>query len=299
MKKRYQVFVSSTSLDLQDERHKVMQALLKLSCIPAGMELFPAANEDQWTLIKNVIDDCDYFLVIIGGRYGSLGSEGLSYTEMEYRYALACGKPTIAFVHNDPEKLAANRTELTSAGREKLEAFRALVQQKMVGFWETPADLSAAVTTSLTHLIDTVPAKGWVRANQPPSIDTSAENLAADNVIRRESPTDSFKWGQTGNLFWLGHDLMWIVAAFIHEGDQEKARNGLRQAHHHLCEIGMSESVYARHLTRWLKEVETANEDDWTLERRRRLADAVDRLCDQVGALAANHQSAFRASPED
>ena len=88
MDKRYQVFVRSTFTDLQEERQEVMQALLELDCIPSGMELFPAANEDQWTLKKKVIDDCDYYMVILGGRYGSIGSDGLSYTEMEYRYAL-------------------------------------------------------------------------------------------------------------------------------------------------------------------------------------------------------------------
>jgi hypothetical protein len=70
---RYQTFVSSTFLDLQEERTEVMQALLLLDAIPAGMELFPAANEDQWTLIKKVIDDCDY-IVIVAGRYGSESS---------------------------------------------------------------------------------------------------------------------------------------------------------------------------------------------------------------------------------
>ena len=88
MDKRYQVFVSSTYADLQEERQEVMQALLELDCIPAGMELFPAANEDQWTLIKKVIDDCDYYMVNLAGRYGSIGPDDLSYTEMEYRYAL-------------------------------------------------------------------------------------------------------------------------------------------------------------------------------------------------------------------
>lgn len=48
-----------------------------------GMELFPAANEDQWTLIKGVIDDCDYYIVVIGGRYGSVSDIRLSYTEIE------------------------------------------------------------------------------------------------------------------------------------------------------------------------------------------------------------------------
>ena len=53
MENRYQVFVSSTYQDLQEERQEVMQALLELECIPAGMELFPAANQDQWTLITS------------------------------------------------------------------------------------------------------------------------------------------------------------------------------------------------------------------------------------------------------
>ena len=92
--KRYQVFVSSTYDDLQDERKEVMQALLELDCIPAGMELFPASSEDQWSLIKRVIDDCDYYILIIGGRYGSVGPDGISYTQMEFEYALKQGSPS-------------------------------------------------------------------------------------------------------------------------------------------------------------------------------------------------------------
>lgn len=38
MEKRYQVFVSSTYQDLQEERKEVMQALLELDCIPAGCQ---------------------------------------------------------------------------------------------------------------------------------------------------------------------------------------------------------------------------------------------------------------------
>ncbi|HYW11038.1 MAG TPA: DUF4062 domain-containing protein, partial [Longimicrobium sp.] len=120
MDKRYQVFVSSTFIDLQQERQEVMQALLELDCIPAGMELFPAGNDDQWSLIKKVIDDCDYYVVIVGGRYGSEGPEGLGYTEMEYRYAVDQGKPVMAFLHKCPGELAAIRSEKSREGQEKL-----------------------------------------------------------------------------------------------------------------------------------------------------------------------------------
>ena len=56
MDKRYQVFVSSTYRDLIDERREVIQALLELNCIPAGMELFVAADDDQSALIQVIID---------------------------------------------------------------------------------------------------------------------------------------------------------------------------------------------------------------------------------------------------
>ncbi len=55
MDRRYQVFVSSTYEDLREERAAVIAALLQLDCIPAGMEHFPASDEDSFTWIKRVI----------------------------------------------------------------------------------------------------------------------------------------------------------------------------------------------------------------------------------------------------
>ncbi len=147
-----------------------MQALLELNCMPAGMELFPAANEEQWDFIKRVIDESDYYVVIVGGRYGSVSaSTKQSYTEMEYRYALSAGKPTIAFLHQDPEKLEAARCERTAQGRRKLAAFRRLLEQHLCKYWLTPSDLGGKVSRSLTQLFRTAPAVGWVRADQVPA----------------------------------------------------------------------------------------------------------------------------------
>ncbi|MGG6309799.1 DUF4062 domain-containing protein [Paenibacillus macerans] len=183
MEKRYQVFVSSTYEDLQEERKEIMQALLELDCIPAGMELFPAANDDQWTLIKNVIDYSDYYIVVIGGRYGSIGPQGISYTEMEYRYALETGKPIIAFIHKNPLELPANKTESEKEGREKLDAFKSLAQQKMVRYWTTAADLGSVVSRSLISLIKTNSAIGWVRSDTVSDGGASKEILRLKNII--------------------------------------------------------------------------------------------------------------------
>ncbi len=166
MIKRYQVFVSSTYTDLLEERSEVMQALLELDCMPAGMELFPAANEEQWNWIKRIIDESDYYMVIVGGRYGTVSeATGMSYTEMEYRYAAESGKPVIAFLHEKPSKIEAGKTEQSPTSKKKLEQFRKLVEQKLCKYWNSPADLGAKASRSITQLINRMPAVGWVKAD--------------------------------------------------------------------------------------------------------------------------------------
>jgi len=98
MDKRYQVFVSSTYTDLKDERRAIIQTLIEMDCIPAGMELFPAADEEQFQFITRIINDCDYYILIIGGKYGSTTSDGLSYTEREYGYAREIGMKVLSFI---------------------------------------------------------------------------------------------------------------------------------------------------------------------------------------------------------
>ncbi len=166
MEKRYQVFVSSTYTDLIEERSEVMQALLELNCMPAGMELFPAANETQWEWIKKVIDESDYYIVIIGGRYGTISeSTGVSYTEMEYRYAVDIGKPVIGFLHEDPLKLIAGKFEKDPTNLEKLDVFKKDVQKRLCKYWSSASDLGAKVSRSITQLMKQFPAVGWVRAD--------------------------------------------------------------------------------------------------------------------------------------
>ena len=211
MDKRYQVFVSSTYEDLQPERQEVMHALLELDCMPAGMELFPATNDDQWTSIKKVIDDSDYYIVIIGGRYGSVGDDGVSYTEREYRYALSVEKPIIAFLHKDPGILQAQKTEKTEDGKKKLHAFRELAQKKMCKNWTSPAELGSVVSRSLIQLIKSNPCIGWIKADQVSSEEATKEILRLrqrvdelQNDINRSritAPKDSDQFAQGNDEF--------------------------------------------------------------------------------------------------
>ncbi|TAK98755.1 MAG: DUF4062 domain-containing protein [Verrucomicrobia bacterium] len=165
LKRRYQVFVSSTYEDLKEERQHVLQALLETKCIPLGMELFPAASVEQWQLIRRVIEECDYYIVIVAGRYGSLSESGVGYTEMEFDYAVSMGKPVIGFYHKNPDSLPGSKLEKTDAGRERLKAFADKVKKKLCRPWNSPAELGSAVKSAVLHELEFNPRPGWIRAD--------------------------------------------------------------------------------------------------------------------------------------
>lgn len=161
---RHQIFLSSTYTDLKEERAEVLQAIWELDCIPTGMEAFVASNESQWDVIKRVIDECDYYVLVIGGRYGSMTEQGISYTEKEYDYAKKSGLPVLAFVHGEPEKIPVGKAEPEDAGRARLEAFRRKVMDAHpVGQWTSAKELGGIVSRSLVREIKISPRAGWIR----------------------------------------------------------------------------------------------------------------------------------------
>ena len=109
---KYQVFISSTYSDLSKERKRVLDILLMADCIPAGMENFVATDDEQFNVIKKVIDMCDYYVLILGKRYGSVNEKtGISYTEMEYNYAIDKGIPVLVFALDDSVELDDEKVE--------------------------------------------------------------------------------------------------------------------------------------------------------------------------------------------
>lgn len=184
--KRYQVFVSSTYKDLIEERTAVMNCLLDNDCIPVGMEQFPAMPISQWEYIKRLIDDSDYYLLIVAGKYGTIDSEtGWSYTEKEFRYALEKGMPIIAFLHKNIGELSSDKCEDRDEGRNKIDKFRNFVLNcnHLCDFYTTPDNLKYAVAKSLRKTIEQYPAEGWVRSNQIKSFQTDTIEQLQNMVI--------------------------------------------------------------------------------------------------------------------
>ncbi|TPD95542.1 DUF4062 domain-containing protein [Pantoea vagans] len=209
MDKRYQVFVSSTFKDLEEERSSVIQTLMEMDCIPAGMELFPAIDEEQWEFIKKIIDDCDYYLLIIGGRYGTLAPDGKSYTEMEFDYAVEKGKRVVVLVHENLSSLPASKTEPEPAFRQKLDSFISKATSgRLRKTWTNPSDLAGKVSLSMQKTIKTYPAIGWVRADKVTNhaaltelADLKNENAELKNKISElESKSELTSFGELANF---------------------------------------------------------------------------------------------------
>jgi hypothetical protein len=184
VQKKYQVFISSTFRDLVDERQDTLKSVLDMGHIPSGMEVFPAADVEQFEYIKKIIDECDYYVLIVAARYGSMDEEGVSFTEKEYRYAVHQKKTVLAFIHSELGSVAVDKADTDRSLQEKLAAFRQEVaKSRVVQFWKSREDLKAKVIISLHKAISEYPALGWMRANAAASEDL----LAQVNQLRLEN----------------------------------------------------------------------------------------------------------------
>jgi hypothetical protein len=189
MNKKYQVFISSTYTDLLNERQAAVEAILKAGHIPAGMELFAAGNEAQMETIKRWIEASDIYMVILGGRYGSLEPKtGLSYIELEYDYATELNKPIFAVVVKDEtlEKRVKERGRavIETEHPQEYKAFRQKVLGKTSAFFEDPKDIKLSVHESIADIQLRCELKGWVSATEIPDTEplfTEIKRISAEN----------------------------------------------------------------------------------------------------------------------
>jgi Domain of unknown function (DUF4062) len=189
MKKKLQVFVSSTYTDLLAERQAVVEAILRAGHIPAGMELFAAGDESQLETIRRWIDDSDVFMLILGGRYGSIEPEsGKSYVQLEYEYAIEKRKPFFAAVITDSyleEKVKADGPlAMEKLNGHLLKSFRETVTKRISRFFEDVNGLKLIVFESLADNERYEDLPGWIRGSDaidPKAILEEVERLQAEN----------------------------------------------------------------------------------------------------------------------
>lgn len=183
--KKYSVFISSTFEDLKEERSAVLRAILQHGHFPLGMEMWGAADEQQWQIIQRQIDVADYYVVIVAHRYGSLSDSGVSWTEREYDYAVEKCVPVLGFV----QKGGTWPTEFVDKDQsaEWLNRFRAKIQSKPVSFWNSADQLRTEVILALGRQTQSTPRVGWIRGSEALTSDTLNElaRLSLENSTLR------------------------------------------------------------------------------------------------------------------
>ena len=141
--KRYQVFVSSTSEDLKGERQRVWETLVSLEYIVSGMEAFPATNDSQFQYIKQQIEQSDYYVLIIAGRYGTLTENGISFTEREFDFAQELKIPSLVFPIRNLASWPVGKTDNDQNKQEKLETFRTRASKnRLCYYWDSADELA-------------------------------------------------------------------------------------------------------------------------------------------------------------
>lgn len=211
---KYQIFISSTYEDLKQERDQVIKACLEMGHIPVGMEMFSAADEEQWQIIARQIEESDYYVIIVANRYGSM-VEGVSYTEKEYDYAIEKGVPVLGFVLKDGAMWPSNLSEQDAEGRLKLDAFKRKVRGKPVGLWESRDELHAKCAVALSKAFNTSRRPGWLPATEfgSPEITTELSRLSTENAKLRaeveeyKKLTDVSAFAQGEEITQLSFDI--------------------------------------------------------------------------------------------
>lgn len=209
MAKKLQIFVSSTYKDLIAERQAAVEAILAAGHIPAGMELFTAGDESQLETIYRWIDESDIFMLILGGRYGSIEKKsGKSYTHLEYEHALNSGKATFAVVMQEDALNARVKTSgkdvLELENRAKYEDFKKIVLEKMCMFFHDHKDIKLAFHTTVIRLQKEREFKGWVSGAEVvnnSTINTEIARLSQENSELRSKLQAAGKKAEEAAMF--------------------------------------------------------------------------------------------------
>ncbi len=184
MNKKLQVFVSSTYTDLIEERQAAVEAILDAGHIPAGMEIFPASNNSLSQTLFKIIDTSDVYVLILGNRYGSIDQEsGISYTQLEYTYAISKNMPVVAIVLDDNgiyERIH-NDNNFDSPHSELYNKFRESVLSKIATIVKNRDEIKYTIINFLNEYSVLNPSIGWGKYPYDQSVNNFVQALYQQN----------------------------------------------------------------------------------------------------------------------
>lgn len=218
VRKKFQVFISSTSDDLKEERKIAIEAILDAGHIPAGMEIFKGGGE-KWETIQKWIDDSDIYVLILGGRYGSTDKQtNLSYTQLEYEYAQMKKIPMFSIVLSDSllerkAKEIGEENVYEKGNVELYKRFKSTVLTPTAKIVDWKEQIATTIHSHLNSIINDPAYRliGWARAdsninNFHALSDEDADNafeMIFNEVLSRRYPVDIDELSKINSRNWL------------------------------------------------------------------------------------------------
>lgn len=148
------VFISSTFLDLKEERKKVWESLEKFDVAVKGMEQFGARKTTPLATCISEVEQSDIYVGIIGMRYGSEEpSSGKSYSQLEYEKAVEKNKEILIYlIDEENSNVTPNLIQYDKI--QKLNIFKAILKEKhTVDTFSNPQDLITKLQRKFKELL--------------------------------------------------------------------------------------------------------------------------------------------------
>lgn len=183
--KRYQVFLITSGDDTRAERLVLSQALMGIGCFSWGLEQRTPLST---TLARRQIDECDYVVVLLGGKYGEQSVTGESYMYLEYKYAVTRQKPIFVLMHDKPEQLDASLLEVRADMKQRFQHFREELKQHTHFTYRSSRDVDMQVRLQMPKFIEQYPQVGWIQATELTALVEKIRKLESELAQQSKVP---------------------------------------------------------------------------------------------------------------
>lgn len=185
MDKKYQIFISSTYIDLKEIRSIAITTILEMGHIPVGLDLFQVGDDfSTEKYVSKYIDPSQIIIFIIGDRYGSISKSGKSFVEEEYLYAISKNKKILFFVNSQYRKVDDPNYQKFVKG---------ILENNLVVLWDDKNDFKIKLISNLSQILTNYPPTTyWAKTSSAVDINkddylSNLQTLLGSNVDEENS----------------------------------------------------------------------------------------------------------------
>ncbi|OKI56193.1 HEAT repeat domain-containing protein [Micromonospora sp. CB01531] len=175
------VYISATQKDLLEYRAAVHAAARRLEIEDVAMEAYGADIRPPLERCLADVRRCDLYVGLFAWRYGFRppGQES-SITELEYREALAAGKPCLIFLLAEDTPWPVDMIDRDADWQQIVALRRELKERHLCAFFSSVDDLSAKVTVALADV-----RSGRSPAREPADPDTHLPDAVRNHYYKQ------------------------------------------------------------------------------------------------------------------